>query len=598
VAQLLGVAGAVERADAEGEGGEEGCGEPVGLAEGELGADARGVAVGGSDSAPEAVGSLDPRANDGSAVLEGDEDCAEEGPALLLAAALGVPGALTLLLPLGRALRVAEAVRHAPALPVGGAVREPRSGEKLAGAEGAASSLGDAALLADGGLLPRASGVARALEEGAGKAEAFGETLWLPEDEPEGAALRDGSGDARGEGLPPSLSDCSAVPLCAKEGAVLSVARLLEGEGEGPLLPVATEAKGSPLTLGEPVADCDAAVDGDGEGDDGAEREPDAEGDAACDAERGADCDRRPDAAGVDESPESVGCAGDSVEKKDAVAVADAALEERAAADAVARGVSRADCEPVEDALDPVDTVCEAHGDEDAPAEGDGGLGDTVAPPVAVFAKTESVGRTVCGKTLLVGVAVPDGGPLKRALSLAASDGSPLPLPGGLKEGCDALAEELLQGDAAASALAALLPLLGGDSRAVEEWLAVAAGDGVAAPLPVPSGELEKGAEALSLIVAPPVGTLLAEGWPEALPETSAVKEASPVELGGRVADGSPLEAPLAVVAQLPLGALPQAEGDAGALPSGDAVAHALHVPPSALSEGGGEPLRQALCVK
>jgi hypothetical protein len=141
----------------------------------------------------------------------------------------------------------------------------------------------------------------------------------------------------------------------------------------------------------------------------------------------------------------------------------------------VARGVSRVDCELVEDANGAVDVVWEANRDKDSPEEGVGGLGDPVTPPVAVFAKTECVGHTVCGNTLLVGVNVSGGEALERTLSRAVSDGKggieapalplrapvvvPLPLPGGLDEGCDALAEALLRSVAADSTLAALLPL-------------------------------------------------------------------------------------------------------------------------------------------
>lgn len=311
VSKLLGDAGAVERADSEGGEDEEGCcGEPVGLPVGELGADMGGFAEGESECTPEAVGSWDPSVvGDESWVQEGDGDCAKEDPALLLAAALGVPGALALLLRLGGALRVAEAVEHATTLPVGGALREPRSGVELAGADGVASTLGDTALVADGGLLPRADDVACTLEECTGKSEAFGVPLWLPEDDPEGQALCDDRDDTRGEAVSPPVSDCSAVPLCANDGGALSVAKPLEeGEGEGPLLPVTTETVGSPLKLGEPVADCDAAAEGNSEGEAGAELEPDAEGVAAWDTEKDADCDCGSDAAGVNESPESVGC--------------------------------------------------------------------------------------------------------------------------------------------------------------------------------------------------------------------------------------------------------------------------------------------------
>lgn len=142
----------------------------------------------------------------------------------------------------------------------------------------------------------------------------------------------------------------------------------------------------------------------------------------------------------------------------------------------MARDVSRVDCELVEDADGTIDVVWEADGDKDsAPEEGVGGLGDPVTPPVAVFAKTECVGHTVCGNTLLVGVNVPGGEALERTLSRAVRDGKggieapalplcapvvvPLPLPGGLDEGCDALAEALLRSVAADSTLAALLPL-------------------------------------------------------------------------------------------------------------------------------------------
>jgi hypothetical protein len=284
----------VERADPEGGEDEEGCcGEPVGYAVGELDADIGGVAEEESENTPEAVGSWDPRAvGDGNWVLEGDWDCIEEDLALLLAAALGVLGALALLLGLGCALRVAEAVKHAPALLVGSALKEPRSGVGLTGAVGAASALEDAALVADGGLLPRADELACTLEEGMGVFEARGVPQWLAEDDPEGRALIDGREDTRGKVVPPPVSDCSAVTLCANDGGALSVAKPLEeGEGEGPLLPVAAEIVGSPLMLGQLVADCDAAADGDSEGDAGAELEPHAEGAAAWDAEKDADCD-------------------------------------------------------------------------------------------------------------------------------------------------------------------------------------------------------------------------------------------------------------------------------------------------------------------
>lgn len=63
------------------------------------------------------------------------------------------------------------------------------------------------------------------------------------------------------------------------------------------------------------------------------------------------------------------------------------------------------------------------------------------------------------------------------------------------------------------------------------------------------------------------------------------------------MADGSPLETPLVVAAQLPVVALPQAEGEVEVLPGGDAEAPVLRVSTIALSEGSGESLRQALCV-
>ena len=294
VTRLLGDARAVEKADPEGRGDEEGCcGELVGHAVGALDADIGGVAEEESESTPEAVGSSDPRAvGDGNGVLEGDGDCVKEVLSLLLAAALGVLGALALLLRLGCSLRVAEAVKHAPVLLVGSALREPWSGVELAGAVGAASALEDMALVGDGGLLPRADELASTLEEGMGVFEARGVPQWLPEDDPEGQALFDGRDDTRGEVVPPPVSDCSAVTLCANDGGALSVAKPLEeDEGEGPLLPVAAEIVGSPLMLGQLVADCDAAADGDSEGDAGAELEPHAEGAAAWDAEKDAECD-------------------------------------------------------------------------------------------------------------------------------------------------------------------------------------------------------------------------------------------------------------------------------------------------------------------
>lgn len=227
------------------------------------------------------------------------------------------------------------------------------------------------------------------------------------------------------------------------------------------------------------------------------------------------------------------------------MAEADAAHEGCTAADAVARGVSRVDCEPVEDAEGAIDAVWEANGDSDTPAEGVCGLGDSVALPVADFAKAESVGHTVCGNTLLVGVNVPGGEGLECPLSLAVSDGNggfeapelplcasvvaPLPLPGGLDEGCEALAEALLRSDEVDSALTALLLLLRRDSCAVDESLAVAAGDGVAAALPVPSDELYEDAVTLLLTVAHLEGELLAELCPESLPEIGADKEGSTV---------------------------------------------------------------------
>jgi hypothetical protein len=62
-------------------------------------------------------------------VLAGDEDGAAEEAPVLLAAALGEPSALALASSLECAARVAEAVRHAAALPEGRALTVPGSAE-------------------------------------------------------------------------------------------------------------------------------------------------------------------------------------------------------------------------------------------------------------------------------------------------------------------------------------------------------------------------------------------------------------------------------------------------------------------------------------
>ena len=192
----------------------------------------------------------------GSRVPAGDtEGAAEDAPVPLAAALVGVPSALALAGSLGRAARVVEAVKHAAALPRGGALAVPGAAEGLAGAVGVAPPLGAGALLADEEALARAETEVDALLEGGSEAEGQGVPLLLPLGDPEGRALRDGDSEARGEeesrGVPVC---CAAVPLCVRDAAELPVAAALRmGEGEGQPLPVAASADAvwPPLTLGE-----------------------------------------------------------------------------------------------------------------------------------------------------------------------------------------------------------------------------------------------------------------------------------------------------------------------------------------------------------
>ena len=192
-------------------------------------------------------------------------------------------------------------------------------------------------MLADGGVLARADADADALLGGVRDAEGQDVPLLLPLGDPEGLALRDGDGDARGErearGVPVC---CASVPLCVSDSATLLVAIALgRGEVEGPSLPEAapTDAVGPPLTLGECESEELAAADADAEGSRGdTVLEPRMESEAACDTEMSADADWSMDPAGVAVSPDSVANTV-GVDSKEVAGENDAATEGEAFTD-------------------------------------------------------------------------------------------------------------------------------------------------------------------------------------------------------------------------------------------------------------------------